>query len=485
MNGLDQLRMKFAKALIAALWANVVLIAAVSAFSPQGISLVAIVGGVILTASATAFWMQDPISVATRIATSSTLAALVALLVYTLAGSRYQIDLHMYFFAALAVTAGWCDWRAIIAAATVTALHHLLLNFTIPFAVFPEGADFLRVVLHAVVVIGEVVALVWLADRLRVAFAASDAALAAARLSNDEASRLVDDQRAVAEKESARGVLLQTMVDRFRVDVSGMLTSVHDQMGALNQTADRLQKIATDSSQRATLAANVSERAAGNVGSAASAAEELGSSIEEIGGHIGNTKTVVERARDTARSTNASVENLAAEADRIGEVISLIHEIASQTNLLALNATIEAARAGEMGRGFAVVAAEVKSLANQTEKATQDISTRVDAIRSSTASTVTAIQAIVTIMDEVSGLTDAIGTAVDQQMTATTDISRNVHAAATQMSEVLTASTAVNSAATEAQNVAHTVSAAVGQVAAEATRLDTRTEGFLRDVAAA
>ena len=162
----------------------------------------------------------------------------------------------------------------------------------------------------------------------------------------------------------------------------------------------------------------------------AGAAEELTSSIKEIGVQVENATTVVRRAAELSKSSNGEIEALAGTAQKIGDVVGLIQAIAAQTNLLALNATIEAARAGEAGRGFAVVASEVKSLATQTAKATEEISQQIAAIQESTTQSVDSVRTITTTMQEVDGFTTAIAAAVEEQGAATEEISRNVQMAA-------------------------------------------------------
>src|ERR1700684_3995732 len=161
MNSLATLRLNFSKVLIAFFWANVVVVAVLALTLGQGSAIVAIVGAAAIAGGATAAWMHDPTGPATRIVTAMAGSGLVGMMLYALAGHRYQMDIHMYFFAMLAVLAGWCDWRALLANAAITAVHHLALNFLLPFAVFPDGADFIRVVIHAVIVVIETATLVW------------------------------------------------------------------------------------------------------------------------------------------------------------------------------------------------------------------------------------------------------------------------------------------------------------------------------------
>src|SRR5262249_22666263 len=167
MNGLEKFRLCFGRGLVALMWLNVALIG-MAAYSVGHVSPIVAIGSAVLIAlGATATWLADHTGEATRIVTSMASAGLVALMVYDFSGHRYQIDIHMYFFATLAVCAGWCDWRAIVAFAAVTALHHLILNFIIPTAVFPDGADLWRVAVHAVIVVTQTIVLIWIVHHLQ------------------------------------------------------------------------------------------------------------------------------------------------------------------------------------------------------------------------------------------------------------------------------------------------------------------------------
>jgi methyl-accepting chemotaxis protein len=288
-----------------------------------------------------------------------------------------------------------------------------------------------------------------------------------------------------AEAKRVREQAIDRLVGDFRRRATDMLGAVDAEMRAMTATATDLGRNAATTSRRSDDAADASREASENVVTVSAAGEELMHSIDEIARQVSRTTDVVAEAAKVSRETNVTVGDLAQAAGRIGAVVGLIRDIAEQTNLLALNATIEAARAGESGRGFAVVAAEVKTLAGQTAKATEEISAQIGAIQGTTGAAVEAIGRIVDTMGEVDTFTSAIAAAVEEQGASTAEIARNVSLAAERTRNVAENIGGVSAAAGETTRAAGEMTGAAGRVAATAEDLRAVVDRFLADVAAA
>ncbi len=278
---------------------------------------------------------------------------------------------------------------------------------------------------------------------------------------------------------------VETLIEEFKSDVEAAMLVLGENSGRMDEAAKSLKSNAEHTESSAGQASDASQQASQNVQTVASAAEELAASIGEITRQVSQSNDVVTKATTSAKQSNAKVASLDEAAQKIGEVIVLIQAIAEQTNLLALNATIEAARAGEAGKGFAVVAAEVKELANQTSKATEEISAHVGAIQGSTKDMVDVIDEIATIMEEVNGYTTAIAGAVEQQGFATKEISVNVQAAANGTQQASANMIELTTTATDTSRTAELVLDASGQVSSSTSDLSERITRFLSRVSAA
>jgi methyl-accepting chemotaxis protein len=295
--------------------------------------------------------------------------------------------------------------------------------------------------------------------------------------------RQAEQQRTALQHQQERRAVVENAISAFRERAESLLRTVADSAGEMRATAASLYNASGHTSKRAESAVQTSNEASSNVETAAVAADELSSSIAEIGRRLNQTTEVVRVAVDEAQVTNQDIGALAQGARKIGDVTKLIRNIAGQTNLLALNATIEAARAGEAGRGFAVVASEVKSLAVQTAKATEDISSQILEVQNSTDKAVEAIGRIAHRMQEIDNYTCAVAASVQQQSAATGEISQNVTSAADGAKLVVTVLSEVAGATTETQDSAQTVLAAAESVEKAAANLRGEVEGFLTKVA--
>ncbi|PLW77949.1 methyl-accepting chemotaxis protein [Cohaesibacter celericrescens] len=277
----------------------------------------------------------------------------------------------------------------------------------------------------------------------------------------------------------------ERVIEDFQNEMTAVLDALVSNADQMQDSSRVLSDIADDTARRANGAMSASDNASTNVGTVAAASEELSSSINEIARHVSETTGVVAEANQNARSSNEKVESLALAVNKIGQVVTLIKEITDQTNLLALNATIEAARAGEAGKGFAVVAAEVKALATQTAKATEEIASQVGAIQAQTGEAVLSIDAIAKTMEKVNGYTSSIAIAIEQQGEATDEISRNVVAAATGTQEVADNVAGVTTSVSETTKSATQVKQASTDVVTRTNELREAVSRFIRDVAAA
>ncbi|WP_422368671.1 methyl-accepting chemotaxis protein [Pelagibius sp.] len=290
------------------------------------------------------------------------------------------------------------------------------------------------------------------------------------------------EQRAAQEK---RARSIQTMIDNFDTVVGQVLESVASASSQLDDTAKAMTNTADKTSQRSSSAAKAAAAASSNVQTVAAASEELHSAIAEIGRQVTQSTDVSLQAKEEATRTSETMGALADAADKIGAVVNLIQDIAEQTNLLALNATIEAARAGDAGKGFAVVAGEVKSLANQTAKATEEISQQIAAMQSSTGQAVTAIQTVNGTIEQIAEIATAISSAVEEQGAATHEISKNVQEASKGTSEVTDNISDVDAATDETNQAANQVTTLASELTTQADKLRCEIEGFLGSVKAA
>ena len=296
-----------------------------------------------------------------------------------------------------------------------------------------------------------------------------------------EAEQKEAEQRAIAVRKQD----MIKLADEFEGAVGEIIDTVSSASTELEASAGTLTSTAERSQQLTTVVAAASEEASTNVQSVASATEQMASSVNEISRQVQTSASIANEAVAQARKTNDRVSELAKAASRIGDVVELINTIAGQTNLLALNATIEAARAGEAGRGFAVVAAEVKALAEQTAKATGEISQQINGIQSATQESVGAIKEIGDTIGRMSEIASTIAAAVEEQGAATQEISRNVQQAALGTQQVSSNITDVQRGSTETGSASSQVLSAAQSLSRDSNRLKLEVGKFLDTVRAA
>ena len=424
MNGeLNTLRDTVSRWLVLFLWLHVPIAVAVSWASGNGWFWPGVAAAIIAGIASFA-WMLSPSSGSARVTSAVAAVAMVSVILAAARGSDYQIDVHMYYFAMLAILAAYCDWQVILAAAAVVAVHHLTLNFIAPALIFTGGGDFLRVVLHAVILIAEAAALAWLAHRIAGLFALSEKNLAEVVEASRAAAALEVEaaaQRQVAETERQAGIDLRTAMAAAQGKVMGAIgdglekAAGGDLVFRLSQEfPPEFRKLQTDfnaametlrlamvsvAGSSANIRASAAEISAASddlsrrTEQQAASLEQTAAALDEITATVGKTAEGANEARaivatatseaqrsgDVVSETIGAMTAIETSSKQIGGIVGVIDEIAFQTNLLALNAGVEAARAGDAGRGFAVVATEVRALAQRSAAAAKEINALIAA----------------------------------------------------------------------------------------------------------
>ena len=367
----------------------------------------------------------------------------------------------------------------------VTVVHHLVLNYVNVAAVFPaDQPDLWRVALHSGIVAVQTAILAMVSVQVEQLFARNAQAIEAAQSAEARAATLLGEQTVSAQSDETRRKSLEALLETFGREVSQLLSALRSCTTDLDSRSTSLAQLTFDASTSAAEAARRAETASFDVEAVADATSEIAASNDEMSRQIAATSSLIGSARSSALKTSQAIEMLAGEARSIAEVVDIIRGIATQTNLLALNATIEAARAGEAGRGFSVVATEVKSLADQSSRATDDVARRIDAVSREIGAAVDAIDSFSSRFNEMSVLGEAVETAAQQQQAATREISRSASSVATGTRAVSEISRGSEDVAQQTSVAAERIKTDAADVLRAATDLEQRIRGFIRDVAA-
>jgi methyl-accepting chemotaxis protein len=308
-----------------------------------------------------------------------TLVGQTSLLVLAFSGHPWQVEMHFYYFAVLAMLSGFCDWRVLGLAAALVAVHHLTFNFIVPDAVYPGGSNLLRVAVHALIVVIEVAVLIFIGQAIRGAFQAAaegrQRAEAAAAGLERIGSQRQQDFAATSERAAAMGELLKSFTAEMETSIKVLSGAAEE----LERSADTLGAAADRAKQQAGTVSSVSAETTDKVIMMTNAGKELARTISEISATVTQTSRLASDTVSRADTANQTIAELTTAASEIGDMTGLINRIAAQTNLLALNATIEAARAGTAGRGFDKLSTRIADAIEQQASATREIAHNVDA----------------------------------------------------------------------------------------------------------
>lgn len=465
MNNVELFRRRFAGMLIPLLWANAVILC----FAPTADGAI-IAFGCGLAMLTTLVWSASRTGWVTHQISSCAAVAQVMLLVYGFKAHAYQVDIHMYFFAMLAVLAGWLDWRIFLPATVAIALHHLVLSFLYPAAVFPNGSEseMSRVALHAVIVIIQASALSWAVHALKHAIRSSESEQRQAneaREAADAARRESADTTTRAEIE--RRQTLYGLATDFERTVAGIARDLIASIQSLRDSSQQMSSGAAEVSAHSQAASASSRQTTANARAISHATAELARSFAQVDRQVEEATRVVAQTTEQAAAVLAKVSDLSRKADEISDISGAISAIAQQTNLLALNAAIEAARLGQSGGGFKVVAQEIKSLATQTWRATEDIQGQVDAIHLSGQEAAVAIDAMNLTIGSLNAISGKVAAVVEQQNASAADIADWIDRVAGETAaageHIEHASTVAGDTGKAAQHVAHSADALSSQ----------------------
>jgi methyl-accepting chemotaxis protein len=478
---LHGLRINVARILI---WVAVIhapLLAVVAALRHVDVVTTAVAAVLLAGVPALLFRLRRPVLV-TSLALAVALVGQTSILVFLMKGHPWQVEMHFYYFAVLAMLAGFCDWRALCLGAVLIALEHFTFNWVLPEAIYAGGSDLPRMLVHAWVVIVETTVLIAIGAIIRNAFATLETMRANAETLAADLARTADSRQTMLNETSAQAKNTRELLDRFEREMSQSIETLHQRSIGLIGNADRLGVASSKTTAQMVAVSTASENTAREVQAMAQAGQELSQTIHEVGVSAAKSSELAAAAVQEADRANATMNDMAAVSAEIGQVTDLISGIAAQTNLLALNATIEAARAGEAGRGFTVVAQEVKALAGQTAQATQDIAKRVAAMQDTSGRSVAAIHAVSKKIRELENVATIIAAAVNEQAIATHEIAANVTSAASSVSHVERSVSTIEDLTTQSGEVVIEVSDSAQALVQQTGTIRERVRDFTTDI---
>ncbi|MBO9377715.1 chemotaxis protein [Sphingomonas histidinilytica] len=434
-----------------------------------------------------------------------------AILVYMLQGHRWQMDMHMYFFVALAALTIMCDWRPIVLASGLVAIHHLLFDYAAPHWVFAGGGDLLRVAIHAIAVVLQCAMLIHVTGQLRTLLLdqgqarfdsdrlarEAEAAMIEARVAQKAAEEALAatadaEARAAAERNlrqeseeaasAARARDLLALAEQFEGSVQLVVSSVGSAAAQLETTAASLSELANDSGRQSAAVAERAARASDAARAVAGSVAQLSTSIAGIAASVDRQAELGARARANSATGDQAVRALSGRATDIGEFTGRIQAIARHTNLLALNATIEAARAGVAGQGFAVVATEVKTLAGQCARATSEISALIDGVHAGARIAEGSLGDVSRVVEELAVAAMRIREMLSEQRRTAEMLEANAQSTAEGADEMADRIGKVAEVANEAGKLSSQVRGAAGDLLGQAMSLKQATQSFVQQL---
>ncbi|WP_448658600.1 methyl-accepting chemotaxis protein [Sphingomonas sp. CJ99] len=507
LSSLDQLRLTGTRLLVVCGWGCVGAIGLIGLGTGAPMGAIALVIAVLATLLPTRYFLANRCDAQARMVIGTLAAIYPALGLFLLSGHEWQMDAHMYFFVALAALAVMCDWRPILLASGMIAVHHLVLGWLMPAWVFNGTENIGRVVIHAVAVLLQFGVLARLTTRLGELLAQQDRARAeseAMALEADERRHQVE--RAMAQTHAAearaneerrrreqhqaeqRAERRQEMIafaERFRESIADLVNTVGAAADDLRLSAGALNDLASRASRETAQVAEAARRSSAGAAGLAARIHELSESITAIAATAEQQAQLSADARDSSSAGTLAVGQLGERTNTISGFAESIHDIAARTNLLALNATIEAARAGEVGRGFAVVAHEVKQLAGQASGATNEIRTLASSIHGEADVAETALAEIARMVADLADAAQSVRLAVQHQHATADAIEINARDAASGAEVMADQVKEIAQVAFQTEHLSGTVAGAANSLSDTAATLSRVTERFIADLRAA